>query len=252
MKSLFLAWQAPERSPRSRAWFPVGRLDVENGVSSDEKHYRFRYTGGALSAQKEVGFNPLISFPEFEKDYHAEKLFPLFKNRVLSEKRSDFPEYIDWLDLTPEEADPISILAVSGGDRVTDNLEVFPKIVPNKDGSFNLRFFLHGLRHLGDAAVERARELKVGEELRIMIELNNPKTRLAIPILTDDYQMLGWAPRYLVEDLLTCVPSAPEITARVAKVNYDHAPLNQSILIDYSGQAPDGCGLMDSYDFKPL
>jgi len=187
-----------------------------------------------------------------ERDYRSEKLFPVFQNRVLSSKRSDFPEYVSWLGLDPSHADPISILSVSGGNRVTDNLEVFPKVVPNELGEFHIRFFLHGLRHLGDASRERAKQLEHGEPLRIMVELNNPATRLAVSFHTEDYVMIGWAPRYLVDDLLTCLPEAPDLTAKVFQVNRDHAPLNQAILIDYHGRAPEGCELMASPDFRPL
>lgn len=252
MRSLFLAWQAPERSPSSKAWFPVGRLDVESQDEGEESHYRFRYTEGAMTAKSEVGFDPLISFPDFNKDYHSERLFPLFKNRVLSAKRSDFGEYVSWLGLDPSHADPITILAISGGERVTDNLEVFPKVEPSGDGSFRIRFFLHGLRHLSGQSQERAKKLEVGEKLRIMVEVNNPATRLAIPVHTEDYQMIGWAPRYLVGDLIHCMPEAPEIEATVAQVNSGHAPLNKSILIDYVGKAPVGCELMSTADFRPL
>ena len=156
MKSLFLAWQAPSDSKRSRAWFPVGRLDAR----SDAPHYRFRYTRGALKAQEDVGFAPLLAFPEFQKNYESDDLFPLFKNRVLSPKRTDFEEYIQWLDLDRGQADPISILSVSGGERVTDNLEVFPKVTADAEGNFHVRFFLHGLRHLGERAIERVSRLK--------------------------------------------------------------------------------------------
>ena len=248
MKSLFLAWPAPTDSERSRAWFPVGRLDAESG----SPHYRFRYTHGALKAQENVGFVPLLAFPRFERVYESDHLFPLFMNRVLSPKRTDFQEYIQWLDLERSQADPISILSVSGGERVTDNLEVFPKVTADATGHFHVRFFLHGLRHLGHKAIERAAKLKVGEELRILVELNNPATRLAVPLLTDDYQMIGWAPRYLVDDLINCVPQAPELTARVARINADAAPLNQRILIDYAGRAPKGTQPMSTPDFKPL
>lgn len=141
---------------------------------------------------------------------------------------------------------------VSGGERVTDNLEVFPKVTADATGHFHVRFFLHGLRHLGDKAIERAAKLEVGEELRILVELNNPATRLAVPLLTDDYQMIGWAPRYLVDDLINCVPHAPELSARVARINADAAPLNQRILIDYAGRAPMGTQPMSTPDFKPL
>ncbi len=247
MKSLFLAWQAPEGSKRSRAWFPVGRLDAE----PQAPHYRFRYTQGALNAHQELGFGPLLAFPDFQQDYQSQDLFPLFQNRVISPKRQDFREYIEWLDLDLGHADPVSILSVSGGERVTDDLEVFPKAVIEPDGHFRIRFFLHGLRHLGESAIERASRLELGEALRVFVELNNPATRLAVPLLTEDYQMIGWAPRYLVQDLIGCVPHAPELTAQIGRINSD-APLNQRILVDYVGRAPAGYQPMSSPDFKPL
>lgn len=248
MKSLFLAWQAPSDSPRSRAWFPVGRLDAEPSRSE----YRFRYTRGALSAHQDLGFEPLLSFPDFDTDYESNELFPLFKNRVLSDKRKDFEEYIGWLDLDRGHADPIQILSVSGGSRMTDNLEVFPKVDADADGRFKIRFFLHGLRHLGDRAIERAAQLQAGDKLRVMIEMNNPATRLAVTLLTEDYQMIGWAPRYLIEDLISSVPNAPELSAEVARVNLESAPLNKKILIDFSGKAPADHQPMSTPDFRPL
>lgn len=251
MKSLFLAWQAPKDSHRSRAWFPIGRLDAESS-DSEVTSCRFRYTGGAKRAHEEVGFEPLVSFPEFTEDYRSEKLFPLFHNRVLSPKRADFAEYIEWLGLSKEQADPISILSVSGGMRVTDNLQTFPKVEVGADGSFQLRFFAHGLRHLPEASRERAKQLTPGEKLRIMVEVNNPATRLAVTLHAEDYVMVGWAPRYLVDDLVTCIPRAPEIEATVVKVNHLHAPLNQSILVEYTGRAPENHHLMSSPDFTPL
>lgn len=82
--------------------------------------------------------------------------------------------------------------------------------------------------------------------------MNNPATRLAVPLLTEDYQMIGWAPRYLVDDLIKCVPSAPELSARIARINADSAPLNQRILIDYAGRTPLDHQPMSTPDFKPL
>jgi len=48
-----------------------------------------------VKAQEDVGFAPLLAFPDFKKDYQSNELFPLFKNRVISPKRTDFQEYID-------------------------------------------------------------------------------------------------------------------------------------------------------------
>jgi hypothetical protein len=131
-------------------------------------------------------------------------------------------------------------------------MEVFPKINTDAQGNFKVRFFLHGLRHLGTKAIERATRLTLDEPLRIFVELNNPATRIAVPLMTQDYEMIGWAPRYLVEDLVRCVPSAPELSAHVAKINPDAAPYNQRILIDYAGRAPEGHEPMTTPDFQPL
>lgn len=90
MKSLFLAWQAP-----NRAWFPVGRLDAD----VDRHQYRFGYTKGAIQAEDSVGFKPLPAFPEFQRTYESSELFPLFQNRVLDPGRKDFAAYLASLDL---------------------------------------------------------------------------------------------------------------------------------------------------------
>ena len=248
MKSLFLAWQAPQEATHSRAWFPIGLLDAD----TESPSYRFRYTQGALSAKEKVGFNPLLAFPDLHKVYESDELFPLFQNRVLSSKRSDFKEYISWLDLDTSSSDPISILSVSGGERMTDNLEVFPKIATDSDGNFHVRFFLHGLRYLGKNAIDRSFSLKEDEELSIFIELNNPQTGLAVMLLTSDYQPIGWAPRYLNADLIKCAANTSMLKARIVKINSGDAPLNQRFLIDYSGHAPKDWQLMSTQDFLPL
>jgi len=50
----------------SRAWFPVGRLDVESDEATREESYRFRYTGGAMTAKEAVGFDPQSVLIDYE------------------------------------------------------------------------------------------------------------------------------------------------------------------------------------------
>lgn len=250
MKSLFLSWQAPPSPKSNRAWYPIGRLDVSG--EKDDEAFRFRYTAGALTAQDEVGFQPLIAFPKFKKDYQAARLFPLFQNRVMSPKRPDFAEYAEALGLDPATADPVSILSISGGNRMTDNLHVFPKVEPDSAGNFSMQFFLHGTRYLPDESKDAAEQLKIGEELQIMIEVNNPATGLAVALFTHDYHMVGFSPRYLIPDLLECIKDRPEVRVKVMKNNFSKAPLNQALLIEYSGHSPKGHKLMGGPDFTPL
>lgn len=233
MRTLFLAWQAPS----DRAWFPVGRLDAD----TEHSDYHFCYTRGADEARR-VGFHPIASFPSLTASYHSSELFPMFRNRVLASQRRDFASYLDSLAL--ETADPIEILAVSGGERQTDSFEVFPKIVKAADGSFSCRFFLHGLRHVSEAAQRRAQQLVAGESLGVSLELNNPKYRQAIQLTSQDYEFIGWTPRYLVRDLLKAISRTHDITARVVRVNADTVPPNRRVLVELQGVLP--------VDYEPM
>ena len=241
-KTLFLAWQDKKMS---RHWFPVGRLDADSDCSG----YRFRYTGGMLRAQKEAGFQPIISFPDLHKDYRSSKIFALFSNRVMRPSRPDFPAYLQSLDLS-EDADPMDMLAVSGGSRVTDSYEVFPKLLKNPNGSFVCRFFLHGGRHVSIPAHERLKNLHQGEKLYAAVELTNPLGELAFQIQTADYQMIGWDPRYLAPDLVQ-VEAPGSISLRIVRVNPMPAPSEQRVLIEITGNLGEH-EPMTGPDFQPL
>ena len=228
MRTLFLAWQAPA----DRAWFPVGRLDAD----SEHSLYSFCYTRGVIGAKK-VGFHPIASFPMLGDSYQSSELFPMFKNRVLGSQRRDFAGYLASLGL--ETPDPIEILAVSGGERQTDSFEVFPKIEKDADGSFRCRFFLHGLRHMSEAAQTRAQYLVPGELLGVSLELNNPKYGLAIQLTShQDYEFIGWTPRYIVPDILKSITRAHDISATIIKVNTEGVPLNRRVLVEMKGVLP--------------
>ena len=243
-RTLFLAWQDTEQP---RRWFPVGQLDAD----IERPLYRFRYTGGAEQAQSEAGFPLLIEFPESRKVYQSSELFPIFKNRVMSRSRPDFGEYMDNLGLD-ETADPMQILSVSGGRRVTDAYEVFPKIKKCEDGSFTCRFFLHGSRHTNSSAQERVNGLQRGENLYVTLELTNPATGLAVQMQTEDYHMIGWAPRYLVNDLAAAMAASPtNYEAHIVRVNPQSAPMNHRVLVELNGRW-DKHEPMSSDDFKPL
>lgn len=243
MKSLFLAWQAP-----NRAWFPIGRLDADVAHHS----YHFGYTKGALQAEQAVGFQPLPAFPEFERTYESSELFPLFQNRVLDAGRKDFPAYLASLDLPPSNADPIAILAISGGERQTDSMEVFPRIELLADGTFRCRFFLHGWRDMPATSQSRAMALQPGEELGVSLELTNRASQVAILLTTRDYTFIGWTPRYLVPDLLQAISAKPSVAAHIVRVNAEDVPANRRVLVELTGTLPPGSQPMSADEFQPL
>ncbi len=243
-KTLFMAWQD---KVQTRGWFPLGRLDAR----MSEPHYRFRYVHGAMLAHDKTGFEPLYDFPDFYKSYESSELFPLFKNRVLAPGRPDFREYLKLLDL-PESADPVEILSVDGGYRATDSFEVFPKITRREDGTFYCRFFLHGWRYMNEQAQSRVESLRANETLHVAIELTNPTARMSVQIQTEDRQVIGWTPHYLVADLLRAIAEAPlSYTAKVVRVNPSPAPSKQRLLLEFGGHFPNYEPMTEG-DYQPL
>ena len=243
-KTLFLAWQD---KGVSRQWFPIGRMDAD----IQDEEYRFRYIHGAKRAAKEVGFPLLISFPQLEGDYKSSSLFSLFSNRVMRPSRPDFKKYMKSLALT-EDSDPIDMMAVSGGSKVTDSYEVFPKIVKQDDGGFACRFFLHGGKHVSLSAQERLGSLEADEELYLALEITNPLGELAVQLQTTDYQMIGWSPRYLAHDLALALAQPPgSCRAKVVQVNPLPVPSEQRVLIELTGNLGDH-EPMSGPDFRPL
>jgi hypothetical protein len=253
MKTLFLAWQAARPVHKggltSRAWYPIGRLDA----SADQPYYRFSYTRGADKARDEAGFVPLNAFPDFSRVYEDDELFPLFQNRLPSEKRGDYRQFVESLALDPKHADPMEVLALSEGRRETDHLEVFPLLAVGQDGRFVCRFFLHGWRHVNESSQARLVSLKADDVLQVALELNNPATGVAVQIQTaDDYHMLGWAPRYLVADLLQAMAISPSsVSCRVVRLNPEPAPPKQRVLVELLGRFGDDHKPMSSQDFQP-
>ena len=247
-RSMFLGWQYD----KSRAWYPIGRLDADVVGS----RYEFGYTHGMELAERDTGFPPLYDFPDLKGRYRSVQLFPLFENRVMNANRQDLPAYLAWLDL--DKRDPVDILSVNGGYRVTDSLQVFPKIEKRADGTFDCRFFLHGWRDVTPEAKLHIDSLQVDEELRLCIEPDNPEVGLAVQIQTKQHHLLGWAPRYFAEDLVKALLAAPrkchakvvKVNPRMMKGNSVPTPDKQRLLIEVSGKLPDDYQPMSTEKFQ--
>jgi len=224
LKILFLAWQ----DPGGRSWFPIGRLTF-NG-----KEYQFNYTRGVLEAKVKCGFEPLLSFPDFSKVYTSQKLFPLFSNRVMPRSRPDYPEFVQWLNL-PQH---------SGGQRVTDNFEVFPCPEPDENGRYRIHFFAHGLRHLPKPAIERINGLQVGELLSLAHEFQNRHDPSALLLCTEDHWIVGYCPRYLCGDFFQIISQDRELVRlEVDRLNQPPTPLQFRLLCKMTA---------DWRDFRPF
>ena len=62
--------------------------------------------------------------------------------------------------------------------------------------------------------------------------------------------MIGWAPRYLVGDLIDVINRHPEVSAAVVRVNEYGAPLARRILVELKGRLPVGYEPMSGRQFE--
>lgn len=243
MKKLFLAWQ----EPKSRHWFTIGQLTF------DGKNYQFVYTQGVKKAQAESSFRLLHSFPDRDRIYTSSELFPLFSNRLLRSSRPDYQDYIQWLNIPQNEADPIAILARSGGLKATDTFEVFPDPEKSIKGVYDLHFFVRGLRYMPKYSIEKVKELQPKECLYLTFDFQNPYSSTALLLRTEQRHNLGYCPRYLSEDICRFSCQNPKsVRIRVEKINPVPTPIQFRLLCSMTAQWNNDFVLFSSKDYQPI
>lgn len=241
MNALFVAWRSGE--PNSGKWGPVGRLDY------DGQSYRFFYTRGARILP---GFRPFPEMQDLEQVYESEELFPIFSNRLLSKTRPEYEAFLTWSGFDPNNPPaPIALLGVTEGRRQTDAIEVFPCPVPDAEGCYLTKFFLHGIRWMPPFAIEAIGALKPGDPLFVMLDLCNSHDSNAVAVRVER-TMIGYVPRYLVEDVWELLKGCGAvITLFVEKVNKE-APLQQRLLCRMHSCWPEGFKPCSGEAFLPI
>lgn len=228
ISALFLTWQDPD----TRSWYPVGRLTREDG------EYIFVYTKGALELPR---FIPFGSMNQIDVKFVSPILFPLFSNRLLNKSRPEYTDYLSWLGFQQQSANLLELLARTGGERVTDLLQIYPCPEPTADGRYQSYFFCHGITHLRDFVSSAVETLRDGQQLLPMFDVMNQVDRQAVAIrTTDPAMMIGYSPRYLARDIRELATLAPEtFNLRVERVNRD-APIRLRLLCRLTASWPDG------------
>ena len=243
MSSVFIAWRSGEDLG---SWGPVGHLEHTGDL------FRFYYTAGAKSLS---GFRAFPGMSNLEGIFESETLFPLFANRLLSPSRPEYEAFLRWGGFDPNNPpDPIALLGVTEGIRQTDSVEVFPCPSVDGEGCFLSKFFLHGVRWVPAAAVDRIARLQHGERLFLMPDPANPADPNAVAVRTgDERTLIGYVPRYLANDanflLRNCHPDSMTLT--VDRVNPD-APLQNRLLCRMRACWPKEFRPCSGNEFQPL
>ena len=229
---LIVSWQHPD----VRAMEPVGMLSFDGAT------YRFEYLERARTLG---GFQPLLGFPEIGRLYDSDELFPLFAQRAMDPRRSDFERYVRDLALDAQST-PWEQIARSGGGREGDTLQLFP--VPRYvDGSWHCYFLASGIRYMMSKSVQIEGEergsyspvqletllssLKPQEPLSIHNEAENTWSTFALLLATSDGQPIGYVPHLLVEALKTPVADGA-VRVAVERINPLDAGWHMRLLVE--------------------
>lgn len=237
LKSVFLAWQ----DPKERNWHTVGRL------SQDKDLFVFDYTLGA----RNESFIPFSGMEKLDMTYKSDRLFPLFANRVLNERRPEYKALLSWLGLSEDERSPLQVLARTGGIKSTDNLQIFPELDLSGSNPLELDFFVHGVRYVSESARQKIRSLKVGDKLLLMHDFQNETDSLALAVRTPSTpEILGYCPRYLSQGLAGLTQDREaDLQLTVARINQD-APLYYQLMCKIRARSDKTRNLFNSDEFR--
>jgi hypothetical protein len=241
-RSVYLAWQAPT----TRYCHVVGMLTERADC------YTFAYTAGAAKLDK---FIPFSGMENLTRQYISKALFPLFKNRVLSAKRPEYPHFIQWLGLDQQDASPVAILERSGGLRGTDKLQVFKRFEIDGEGCFDYNFFAHGLGCLSASAASRVAGLAIGQQLFLCPDPQNSHDEHALIIRAESpAEIIGYCPRFLAKSISILLGQGPDCVQVTVAGLSDDAPANYKLLCKAAGRiAPDAvAGFMADDEFRVL
>jgi hypothetical protein len=238
-EKIYVAW----RDSNNNSWHPVGLLTViEDGT------FHFVYTKGAFKSNF-----PLFPRMRPGREYKSNVLFPVFDNRIIKEKRPDFPDYLKWLDIKRNEFSPLKMLSLTEGIKPTDHLEFFQCPVKSAENKYRVLFMMHGLQYLPKKVIERVNDLKEKERLFLALDPQNKWDKNAMMIRTDDpVYTIGYCPRYLNQDFKKLLEknNVYDVVVSVKKVNKD-APLNFRLLCKIEAPWPEEFRPCDQEDFEP-
>ena len=204
---LYLVW----KSGKSGRQYIVGQL-------TKNSRYEFRYCDEVENAVKD-GFEPLLCFPDLNRQYEDEKLFSVFSSRLPDKKRKDMKDILKKYGL--ERYDEYTLLKRSGAKLPIDNLEFIDPIL-DAEKDLTRMFFIAGVRHYlnceGDDCL-KATELTRGDEIFLKKDSDNVYDKNAIQVLDYSGKILGYIPRYYSESVAELLEAGKKIVCHVYNVD---------------------------------
>jgi hypothetical protein len=217
-------------------WIRPDQDEKHSVLDYDGQTYRFEYLASASDVED---FRPFIGFPELDRIYEAERLWPFFALRVMDRRRPDFPRYVEWLGL-PLDATPLDILSRSGGERKGDAVQVIEEPPVDLAGITESIFLVRGARYATDqySSASAAEALAPGDRLSVVPDPSNPANPSALLIATTDRLPIGWVPDLLIPYVRIVLASNSRLV--VLRNNGPAAPWHLRLLVWLAGHVKPG------------
>lgn len=192
---LYLIW----KDPQTRSRHLIGTL------KKNEK-YEFQYSQDIKKCQ-EKGFDLLVSFPDINKKYVSENLFPEFLSRIPGPNRIDIKDILEKYKL--ESYNAFELLKRSGAKTSLDTLEFIDPILNLKEKNITREFYIAGTSHC--CTKNNEEKIKIGDQVTFELEPDNKFDPYAIKMMINNI-FVGYMPNYytkIVSKYLTQKNSNP-------------------------------------------
>lgn len=203
---LLLIWKDPE----TRRNYTVGKLTRGD-------FFTFQYYGEAENAE-EAGWKLLGAFPTYQ-EYRSNTMFPVFSSRLPDKKRRDIQNILEKYGLM--EYDEFELLRRSGARLPIDTYEFINPISPD-DKEVEREFYITGIRYHSACQGSDCGALpgvKVGDILLLEEEPENAYDPMAIRVLTQERDVLGYVPRYYNKAILARLHDGMGYSCKITEVN---------------------------------
>lgn len=203
---LLLIWKDPE----TRRNYTVGKLTRGD-------FFTFQYYDEAENAE-EAGWKLLGAFPTYQ-EYRSNTMFPVFSSRLPDKKRRDIQNILEKYGLM--EYDEFELLRRSGARLPIDTYEFIDPISPD-DKEVEREFYITGIRYHSACQGSDCGALpgvKVGDILLLEEEPENAYDPMAIRVLTQEKEVLGYVPRYYNKAILARLHDGMGYSCKITEVN---------------------------------
>ena len=163
-------------------WRPQPHTErlVVGTLTQEQMDYAFAYDGPDLARAQQMGFDGYPGLPVSGGPFHGQAM-AAFDARNPSPARSDYERLLNaWA--IPLDADPFTILGLTGGRLPTDLFEFIPNIQPSPGTEFISN--LAGVQHYAEA--ESFRRMQPGHRLDLVPDPSNTYDPDAIKVMVGD------------------------------------------------------------------